>query len=260
MKLQNKIAVVTGAASGIGRELAHRFMAEGAAKVVVADLNEDGLKETAEAMGGIAMTVNVGVEEEVNALVEMAEKDAGPVDLFCANAGIAVSGALETSLDDWQRCWQVNTMSHIYAARAMVPVMIERGGGYIMNTVSAAGLLSQIGSATYSVTKHAAIGFAEWLSITYGDQGIKVSVLCPQAVRTAMTAGMEDGGVAGVDGMIEPSQLADTVIETLDAEKFLVLPHPQVEVYMQRKTADYDRWLGGMRRLQAQFDGEALKA
>jgi NAD(P)-dependent dehydrogenase (short-subunit alcohol dehydrogenase family) len=254
MDLQDKIAVVTGAASGIGRELAHRFMAEGAAKVVVADLNEDGVQETAAAMGGIAMTINVGEEAEVNALVEKTERDVGPIDLFCANAGIAVSGALETPLDDWQRCWQVNTMSHIYAARAMVPVMLERGGGYMMNTVSAAGLLSQIGSATYSVTKHAAIGFAEWLSITYGGQGIKVSVLCPQAVRTAMTAGMKDGGVAGVDGMIEPSQLADTVIEALAAERFLILPHPQVEVYMQRKTADYDRWLGGMRRLQASFD------
>jgi NAD(P)-dependent dehydrogenase (short-subunit alcohol dehydrogenase family) len=254
MDLKDKVAVVTGAASGIGRELAHRFMAEGAAKVVVADLNEDGVNEVAGEMGGIAMTCNVGDEADVNALVERTEKEVGPIDLFCANAGIAVSGALETPLPEWQRCWQVNTMSHVYAARAVVPAMIERGGGYIMNTVSAAGLLSQIGSATYSVTKHAAIGFAEWLSITYGDRGIKVSVLCPQAVRTAMTAGMKDGGVAGVDGMIEPGELADTVIETLAAERFLVLPHPQVEVYMQRKTADYDRWLGGMRRLQANFE------
>jgi NAD(P)-dependent dehydrogenase (short-subunit alcohol dehydrogenase family) len=254
MELKNKIAVVTGAASGIGRELAHRFTAEGAARVVVADLNADGVAEVANEIGAVAMPCNVGVEAEVNALVEKTEKNVGPIDLFCSNAGIAVSGALETPISEWERCWQVNTMSHIYAARAVVPAMIERGGGYILNTVSAAGLLSQIGSATYSVTKHAAIGFAEWLSITYGDKGIKVSVLCPQAVRTAMTAGLENGGVAGVDGMIETGQLADTVIETLAEERFLILPHPQVEVYMQRKTADYDRWLAGMRRLQAKFE------
>ena len=140
-------------------------------------------------------------------------------------------------------------MSHVYAARAVVPGMIERGGGYLLNTSSAAGLLSQIGSSTYSVTKHAAIGFAEWLSITYGNRGIKVSVLCPQAVRTAMTAGLENGGVAGVDGMMEPEELANTVIETLAEERFLCLPHAEVLEYMQRKTGDYDRWLKGMRRL-----------
>ena len=162
-------------------------------------------------------------------------------------------GREDVSTEKWQAIWDINVMSHVYAARAVLPGMLERGEGYLLNTSSAAGLLNQIGSAPYATTKHAAIGFAEWLSITYGNRGIKVSVLCPQAVRTAMTAG-GDGGVAGLDGMLEPEQLADTVIETLAEECFLVLPHPEVLTYMRRKTDDYDRWLGGMRRLHERFE------
>ncbi len=233
----------------IGRALARRFAAEGAAKVVVADLNEEGITAVADEIGGLAIAANVGVEDDVINLVKITESQVGPIDLFCSNAGIAVHGDLENSNEEWQRVWDVNLMSHVYAARAVVPGMIERGGGYILNTASAAGLLSQIGSSTYSVTKHAAVGFAEWLSITYGNRGIKVSVLCPQAVRTAMTAGLDNGGVAGVDGMMEAEELAEAVIKTLAEERFLCLPHEEVLTYMQRKSGDYDRWLKGMRRL-----------
>lgn len=253
MHVKDKNIVVTGGASGIGRALARRFAAEGAAKVVVADLNEEGIAAVAEEIDGLAIAANVGIEDDVINLVKTTESQVGPIDLFCSNAGIAVHGDLENSNEEWQRVWDVNLMSHVYAARAVVPGMIERGGGYILNTASAAGLLSQIGSSTYSVTKHAAVGFAEWLSITYGNRGIKVSVLCPQAVRTAMTAGLDNGGVAGVDGMMEAEELAEAVIQTLDEERFLCLPHPQVLEYMQRKTGDYDRWLKGMRRLHEHY-------
>ena len=173
--------------------------------------------------------------------------------------GIFTPGDENVSTEAWQQIWDINVMAHVFAARAVLPSMLERGEGYLLNTSSAAGLLSQVGSAPYAVTKHAAIGFAEWLSITYGDRGIKVSALCPQAVRTAMTADSEEGGVAGLDGMLEPDQLADTVIDTLAEERFLVLPHPEVLTYMQRKAGDYDRWLKGMRRLQERF-AESYKA
>lgn len=255
MQLKDKVVVITGAASGIGAALARRFHAEGARGIVCADLNGDGAKAVADDVGGVGLAVNVGDEDDIQRLVMETEQKLGPIDLFCANAGIAVMGGLDTPAEEWQRCWQVNTMHHVYAARAVVPGMIERGGGYMLNTVSAAGLLNQIGSATYAVTKHAAIGFAEWLSITHGGDGIKVSVLCPQAVNTPMIANSTNGGVAGVDGVIEPEQLADTVVEGLGDERFLILPHPQVLEYMRRKTGDYDRWLGGMRRLKDKYAG-----
>lgn len=258
MRVAGKVVVVTGAASGIGRALAQRFAREGAKHIVCADLNGDGAAATAAGIGGSFASsfakVNVANEAEVIDLIERTEREQGPIDLFCSNAGIGIGRGLDTPNQDWDKIWQVNLMSHVYAARHLVPRMVARGGGYLLNTASAAGLLSQIGSATYAVTKHAAVSLAEWISITHGDQGIKVSVLCPQAVRTAMTAGNPDG-VASVDGMIEPEQLADTVIEALDEERFLVLPHPQVLDYMRRKTADYDRWLAGMRRLQAKYTG-----
>ena len=253
MQVKDKIIVVTGGASGIGRELASRFTKDGAARVVIADRNENGLNAVATDIGALPKVTDVANEGEIRELVQFTEDQAGPIDLFCSNAGIAVYGDLGNSNQEWQRVWEVNLMSHVYAARAVVPSMISRGGGYLLNTASAAGLLSQIGSSTYSVTKHAAVGFAEWLSITYGDQGIKVSLLCPQAVRTAMTADLENGGVAGVDGMMETEELADAVIQTLEEERFLCLPHSQVLEYMQRKTGDYDRWLKGMRRLQTHY-------
>jgi NAD(P)-dependent dehydrogenase (short-subunit alcohol dehydrogenase family) len=253
MKLQDKHAVVTGGASGIGRELCRRFVREGARAVVVADLDGAGAEAVAAEIGGLGRQVDVAVEADVLSLVQLAERENGPIDLFCSNAGIGFPGGVEVSNAEWQRIWDVNVMAHIYAARAVLPSMLERGEGYLLNTASAAGLLTQIGSAPYAVTKHASVALAEWLSITHGEQGIKVSVLCPQAVRTAMTAESPNGGVAGVDGMIEPEEVADVVIEALAQEQFLILPHPTVHTYMQRKAGDYERWLNGMRRLQARF-------
>lgn len=252
MRVQDKVVVVTGGASGIGRAMARRFAAEGAAHVAVADMNEEGARAVAEEIGGSARKIDVGVEDEIVSLIEATESSAGPIDLFCSNAGIGLGGGLDSTNAQWQRIWDVNVMAHVYAARHLVPRMILRGGGYLLNTASAAGLLSQIGNVTYAVTKHAAVALAEWIAITHGNEGIKVSVLCPQAVRTAMTAGRERG-VASVDGMLEPEQVVETVIEALDEERFLVLPHPEVLQYMQRKTADYDRWLNGMRRLKERY-------
>jgi len=254
MDLKDRIIVITGAASGIGRAMAVRFHAEGAKLIVCADRDEPGAKETAAMVGGVAFKVDVSVEDQIKTLIETVEADHGPIDLFCSNAGIGIAGGAEASNEGWQRIWDINVMAHVWAARYLVPLMAARGGGYLLNTASAAGLLSQIGSAPYAVTKHAAVGLAEWLAITHGDQGIKVSVLCPQAVRTAMTAGNPDG-VASVDGMMEPEELAETVVKSIAAEEFLILPHPQVLDYMRRKTADYGRWIGGMRKLNRRYQG-----
>jgi len=260
MQVKDRVVVVTGGASGIGKALCERFAKEGAAAVVVADINQQGIDTVAAQLGGstktLAIRTDVSVEADVQALVDKTVEAFGHIDLFCSNAGIFTIGDENVSNEGWQRIWDINVMGHIYAARAVLPGMLERGEGYLLNTASAAGLLSQIGSAPYAVTKHAAVGFAEWLSITYGSRGIRVSVLCPQAVRTEMTANTRGGGVAGVDGMLEPDALAQSVIETLAEERFLCLPHPQVLTYMQRKTADYDRWLGGMRRLQDQYSDQ----
>jgi len=252
VKLPGQHAVITGGANGIGRALARKFAAEGA-RVVVADLDFDGASGLAAEIGGLAVAVDVSDEGSLRALVARAEREYGPIDLFCSNAGIGVLGGIEVANESWQKIWEVNLMAHVYAARAVLPSMLERGEGYLLNTASAAGLLTQIDSACYSVTKHAAVGFAEWLAVNYGDRGIAVSVLCPQAVRTAMTAAFENGGVAGVDGLIEPEAVADCVVEALDEERFLILPHPTVEKYLQHKVGDYDRWLAGMRRLRARF-------
>ncbi|MDX1491486.1 MAG: SDR family oxidoreductase [Pseudohongiellaceae bacterium] len=261
MKIKDKVVVVTGGASGIGKSLCERFAKEGAKAIVVSDIDAAGVEAVTEQIAtqtqALGVVTDVSKESDVQELVAKTIEAFGPIDLFCSNAGIFTAGGEEVSDEAWQKIWDINVMSHIYASRAVLPSMLERGEGYLLNTASAAGLLNQVGSAPYGVTKHAAVGFAEWLSITYGDRGIKVSVLCPQAVRTKMTAG--GTGAAGVDGMLEPDQLAQTVIETLEAEKFLVLPHPEVLTYMQRKTADYDRWLGGMRRLQAKF-GDKYKS
>jgi NAD(P)-dependent dehydrogenase (short-subunit alcohol dehydrogenase family) len=260
MQVKDRVVVVTGGASGIGKALCERFAKEGAAAVVVADINQQGIDAVAARLAGstktLAIRTDVSSEADVQALVDKTMEAFGHIDLFCSNAGIFTIGDENVSNEAWQRIWDINVMGHIYAARAVLPGMLERGEGYLLHTASAAGLLSQIGSAPYAVTKHAAVGFAEWLSITYGGRGIRVSVLCPQAVRTEMTANTRGGGVAGVDGMLEPDALAQTVIETLAEERFLCLPHPQVLTYMQRKTADYDRWLGGMRRLQDQYSDQ----
>jgi NAD(P)-dependent dehydrogenase (short-subunit alcohol dehydrogenase family) len=253
MEVSGKHVVVTGGASGIGRAMALRFAREGARGVVVADRDAQGAAAVAKECGGLAVPTDVANQAQVQALVARASERFGTIDLFCSNAGIGVRGGEEVPDAEWQRIWEINVMAHVYAARAVLPAMLARAEGYLLNTASAAGLLTQIGSAPYAVTKHAAVAFAEWLAVTYGDRGINVSVLCPQAVRTAMTADTREGGVAGVDGMIEPEEVADAVIAGLREERFLILPHPSVAEYFRRKGDDYDRWLRGMRRLQARF-------
>ncbi len=252
MDVKDRIVVVTGAAGGIGRALALRFAEAGAKKVVCADLDETGAQETAGMIDGIARKVDVSKEDDIKALIEETEAQVGPIDLFCSNAGIMARGGPEVPNDKWQSIWEINVMAHVWAARHMVPLMAARGGGYFLNTASAAGLLSQVGSAPYAVTKHAAVGFAEWLALTYGDDGIKVSVLCPQAVRTNMIKGNEEG-VASVNGVIGPEEAAEECLKCIEAETFLVLPHKDVIQYMRNKTENYDRWIGGMRKLNRKY-------
>lgn len=252
MDLKDKTIVVTGAASGIGRAMCRRFAGEGAAHIACVDRDMAGAQETAQMMGGTAYHVDVSVKDQITGMIDAVEAELGPIDLFCSNAGISVAGGVEVADDDWQRIWEINVMSHVWAARHLVPLMAARGGGYLLNTASAAGLLNQIGSAPYGVTKHAAVGLAEWLALSYGDLGIKVSVLCPQAVRTEMTRGHEDH-VAAIDGMMEPGHVAEACVEAIRAETFLVLPHPEVVQYMRNKTDNYDRWIGGMRKLNRRF-------
>lgn len=252
MQLKDKIVVVTGAASGIGKSMAIRFAAEGAKKVVCVDMNSDGAVETASEINGLAVAVDVSSEDEIAAMIERVETEIGPIDLFCSNAGILTLGGVDTPNDQWQRIWEINVMSHVWAARHLVPRMIKRGGGYLLNTASAAGLLNQVGAAPYGVTKHAAVALAEWLAMTHGDDGIKVSVLCPQAVRSEMTRGHE-ASVAAMDGMLEPEAVAESCVRTIEAETFLVLPHPEVLDYMRNKTDNYDKWIGGMRKLNRKY-------
>lgn len=261
MEVKGKVIIVTGAASGIGRGLCLRFAKEGAKAIIAADVNEAGAKAVANEVKGEAVVCDVRKEADIIRLVKFAEDKFGSVDIFCSNAGIIAIGGYEVDNESWQRIWEINVLAHVFAARAVMPGMIKRGGGAFMITASAAGLLSQIGSLPYSVTKHAAVGMAENLSITYGDQGIQVFALCPQAVETAMTLqGDGTGGVAAVDGLMKPEQLADAVMESFAADEFLILPHKEVKTYMQRKAADYTRWLQGMRRLQARFvTGAPLK-
>jgi NAD(P)-dependent dehydrogenase (short-subunit alcohol dehydrogenase family) len=256
--LKNSVAVVTGGANGIGRALCERFAAEGA-RVVIADVDTTGALEVERRTGGVAIEANVAREVDMMRLVAETTARFGGIDLFCSNAGIGVDGGPEAPDDSWQRSWDVNVMAHVYAARAVLPQMLERKRGYLLQTVSAAGLLTQIGSAPYAVTKHAALAFAEWLAITYGDQGIRVSALCPQGVRTNMLLKAEFGGGAFLlEGALEPAQVAEAVVQGLAEERFLILPHPDVAEYFRRKATDYDRWLRGMRRLQANV--QPLKA
>lgn len=252
MDINDRIVVITGAAGGIGRALAQTFHQAGAKRVICVDMDGEGAQQTAGMVDGIAHQVDVADGSAVSRLIDDVEASVGPIDLFCSNAGIMIPGGPEVDDAQWHKIWNVNVMGHVYAARYLAPKMIERGGGYFLNTASAAGLLSQIGSAPYAVTKHAAVGLAEWIALTYGDDGIKVSVLCPQAVRSNMTKGHEDG-VASIDGMMEPEPVAQACLTAIEQETFLVLPHPEVRQYMQNKTADYDRWIGGMRKLNRRY-------
>ncbi len=255
MELKDKIVIVTGGANGIGRALCECFHNKGAAKVIVADLEEANARLVADTLDGDAYGVDVRDESSIQAMVAEVEGKYGRIDLFCSNAGIiALDGdpwwATSAPNETWNAMWDIHVMSHVYAARACLPGMLERGSGYFLNTASAAGLLNQVGDAAYSTTKHAAIGFAESLAITHGDDGIGVSILCPQAVATRMIGDSGDGGTAGVDGVITPETVAEIACAGLAEEKFLILPHPEVQAYRERKTQDYDRWLGGMRKLR----------
>lgn len=254
MEIAGKIVVVTGAAGGIGRALCVECANAGAAKVICSDIDLEGAQETASLIGGEAINADVSQEASIAALIETVESKHGPIDLFCSNAGIAVPGGADTSNTDWQRSWDINVMAHVWAARHLVPRMAARGGGYLLNTASAAGLLNQIGAASYGVTKHAAVGLAEWLSLSHADQGIKVSVLCPQAVRTNMIGDNEEH-VAAIDGILEPEDVARACISAIREEVFLVLPHEKVQGYMKAKVDDYDRWLGGMKKLNRMYEG-----
>jgi NAD(P)-dependent dehydrogenase (short-subunit alcohol dehydrogenase family) len=268
MELQGRVAVVTGGASGIGRALAGRVAAAGARGVVVADLDGAGAEAVAGAIGSSAVGVRCDVtsDAEVGALIMRAEEEFGPVDVFFANAGIGTGSGLDADDALWEASWSVNVRAHVLAARRLVPGWVERGEGYFVSTASAAGLLSQIGDAPYSVTKHAAVAFAEWLSLTYGDRGLRVSCLCPMGVNTAMlNAGlsMEDSHgvgarvVAAAGSILEPEDVADEVVAAIRDERFLILPHAEVGEFLRRKGDDPERWLGGMRRLQAYVTGEA---
>ena len=261
-----KVAVVTGGGHGIGRALCRRLAGDGA-HVVVADIEQDAAETVAGEIGGTAKGIDVSNEAGLAAMIDWVEAEIGPIDLFLSNAGVgygdgpsgaaSIEGGMRPAEDRWAASWDINVMAHVYAARALVPRMIKRGGGYLVSVASAAGLLSQIGDAAYSATKHASVAFAESLAITHGDEGIKVSVVCPQAVATRLI-GIEDdsdstgSGFGGndVDGILSAEEVADSVVDGMLEGRFLILPHPQVMTYIQRKAGDYDRWIGGMRKFR----------
>lgn len=256
MKVAGKVVVVTGGANGIGQALAELFHREGAAKVVVADLEGARAKTVADAIGGASFACDVAKENDILRVIDETEKQFGPIDLFCSNAGIGAGfdmmseNAGGTSDEPWAKSWAIHVMAHVYAARHLIPRMKARGGGYFLNTISAAGLLSQVGSPAYSTTKHAAVGFAENLAISHRAHNIKVSILCPQGVETNMIRGMPKGPQSH-DGNLTPEEVAQCALDGIDREAFLILPHPQVLDYMRKKTDNYDRWIGGMAKIQA---------
>ena len=252
MRIIGKVVIVTGGGNGIGRALCRRFAVECAKAIVVVDLDEEAARRVAAEIAGVPIAADVSREGDVQRVVSDVLDRYGAIDLFCSNAGIAVDGDETTAPAEWQRCWDVNVMAHVFAARAVLPGMLARGDGYLLQTVSAAGLLTHPQSATYAVTKHASLAFAEWLSMTYGDRGIKVSALCPQGVRTDMLRRAEAEGTRRsflLDSALEPEQVAGDVVTGIEAERFLILPHPEVSEFVRRRAGDHDRWLRGMRRL-----------
>jgi len=255
MKLTDKVIVVTGGAHGIGAAMLRRFHREKPRALIVGDRDGPAAEALARELGGLAVACDVSREADIVALVERATREHGAIDLFVSNAGIAIGGGVEVADEEWRRIFDINLMAHVWAARALLPAMVARKSGYLVATASAAGLLSMVGSAPYSVTKHAAVALAEWLAITYGDKGIKVSCLCPLYVNTDMLKGaLNEAAGASIKAsgeVIEPAKVADAVVDGIDAERFLILPHPEVATYFQRKAGDYDRWLAGMRKLHA---------
>src|SRR3954465_11628357 len=265
MQVAGKVVLFTGGANGIGRALCEAFHPAGAAKVVVADLDLANAETVAASIDGAAFKCNVAQERDIRHLIEESERRFGPIALFCSNAGIGggfdplSENAGGTSDEPWAKSWAIHVMAHVYAARHLVPLMKARGGGYFLNTISAAGLLSQVGSPAYSTTKHAAVGFAENLAISHRAHGIKVSILCPQGVDTNMLRSIPKGPQSG-DGDLSPEQVAQDALQGIEQETFVILPHPQVLDYMRRKTENYDRWIGGMAKIQAKMREQYGKA
>lgn len=252
MQIADRVVVVTGGARGIGRAMARRFASGGADSVVVTDSDADGAWAVAREIGGMAIRCDVSKEDDVAELVRKVETAKGRIDIFCSNAGIAVGGGPEAATADWQRIWDVNVMAHVYVARHVLPAMLARKEGYLLGTVSAAGLLNHVFAAPYGVTKAAALSLFEWLAIAHGGEGIRVSCLCPQGVKTDMLAAERRLGLEFLTaGALEPEEVAEAVVEGIANERFLILPHPEVATYFNRKAEDYDRWLRGMRRLRA---------
>lgn len=258
MRVAGQVVVVTGAADGIGRALCERFAQEGARTVVVTDRNGPGAEAVARRIGGVGLACDVGREDDIRRVIRDTEEEHGPIGLFCSNAGIAegvdpvTENAGGASDEVWARSWAVNVMAHVWAARELVPRYKARGGGYFLQTASAAGLLSQVGGPVYATTKHAAVGFAENLALSHRADGIRVSLLCPQGVDTPMLRGLPEGPQSG-DGVLAPADVADAVIRGIESETFLILPHPIVATYMRNKVENYDRWIGGMAKLQRQM-------
>ena len=250
MRLTDQVVVITGAGSGIGAAMARRFAAEGPRALVLADLDLDSVREVAAGIGGTALQVDVADPASNDRMIDQTEDRFGPVDLFCANAGIGFAGDEQTPPERWDHMWQVNLMSHVHAARRLIPGWLARGEGYFLSTASAAGLLTNLKAVQYSVTKHAAVSFAEWLSITYGDKGVKVSCLCPMGVKTPLLDAADEFHTLLDPLALEPEQVAESVVAGLEAESFLILPHPEVARFFQNKASDYERWIGGMRKLQ----------
>lgn len=254
MDLRDQVCVITGGASGIGASCARRFRQLGA-RMVLADVNKEGVERVAAEVDGLGIQCDVGVESDINALVETTEAEVGPVDLFFSNAGIATGGdPLDATIGDWQNQWDVNVMAHVYAIRAVLPGMLSRGSGYLVHTASMAGILTTPGNATYATTKHAVVGLAEWMSITYHDKGIRTSLLAPLGVNTPMLGNRNSGFAPSAAGPIkEPEEVAEQVVDAIQTERFLILTDPIAQTWMDRKANDLERWLNGMRRLQGKI-------
>jgi NAD(P)-dependent dehydrogenase (short-subunit alcohol dehydrogenase family) len=265
VKVADKVAIVTGGGGGIGGALAAKLTQAGA-RVVVADIDAGAASAVAKRINGdrpgtaVSADADVSDRAQIRRLIDLAQSEFGPVDLYFANAGITGAAGLDVGEREWDRSIAINLRAHIRAAELLVPMWVARGGGYFVTTASAAGLLTQLGSATYSVTKHAAVGFAEWLNITYGDQGVRVSCLCPMGVNTKLLYSGRDSGVplgelatravTSAGDVLEPAEVAAVVLKAIDEERFLILPHPGVLDMYRQKATDYDRWLRGMRRYQ----------